>query len=210
MGIHAPPPERLATAFVSSSCRRVRHRARTASDRGVTLIESMIVVAILGILLATAVPRFGRLLSAHRASTAINDLMQGFALARSEALHRGRRVYIAPLGGHWHDGWAVFVDRNDDRAFDAGDEVITVHAALPASITITATSGSAREPFTDVGRPQRPYVMFDGSGYPRQRNGAFNAGGIAVTDRTGDATTVRSICLASYGRARIVEDRSSC
>jgi Tfp pilus assembly protein FimT len=170
----------------------------------------MIVVVIVGILLATAVPRFGRFLSAHRAATAINDLLHGFALARNEALRRSRRVYIAPLDGHWHDGWAVFVDRNDNRLFDDGDEVIAVHAALPASITITPTSGSAREPFTDLGRPQRPYLMFDGSGYPRQRSGAFHAGGIVVTDRTGNVTTVRSICLASYGRARIVEDRSSC
>lgn len=203
----APPPARTATARVPSRCRGSR---RGGSDRGVTLIESMIVLAIVAILLATVIPRFGRLLSAHRASTAINDLMHGFALARSEAMHRGRRVYIAPLDGHWRGGWAVFVDRNDDRVFDAGDEVITVHAALPASISITATSGSAREPFTDLGRPQRPYVLFDGTGYPRQRSGAFNAGGIVVTDRTGNATTVRSICLASYGRMRTVDDRASC
>ncbi|MEO8938700.1 MAG: GspH/FimT family protein [Burkholderiaceae bacterium] len=175
-----------------------------------SLIESMIVVVMVAILLTTAIPRFARFLSAHRASAAINDLMHGFAVARNEALRRGRRVYIAPFDGHWHDGWSVFVDRNDNRVADVGDEVIVVHAALPPSITITSTSGSAREPFTDLGRPQRPYVMFDGGGYPRQRSGAFNAGGIVVTDRTGDATTIRSICLGSYGRARIVDDRSSC
>lgn len=194
---------------------RPRAPEATTTARGVSLIECLIVVAILGVLLAGAVPGVSRWMARHQASTAINDLSHAIALARSEALRRSHRVYVAPHNGRWRDGWAVFVDRNDNRVFDpvtggVGDDAIALHDPLARSITIGNTSGAAREPFTDVGQPQRPYVMFDGSGYPRQRNGGFGAGGIVVTARVGTATTTRTLCLASYGRLRVVENRATC
>ncbi len=182
---------------------------------GVTLIELMIILAIIAVLLASAVPSFVRLLSNQRASSAVNDLVHGIALARAEALKRGRRVYIAPLAGQWRNGWAVFVDRNDNRAYDAtsgplGDELIFLHDALPASIVISNSSASQLEPFTDTGSPPRPYIMFDGSGYPRKRNGALSPGGLVVTDVTASGSVIRTLCLASSGRIRIVKDYAGC
>ncbi len=182
---------------------------------GVTLIEVMIVLAAIAILLAGAAPSFVRILSNQRASSAVNDLVHGIALARGEALKRSRRVYIAPLASQWRNGWAVFVDRNDNRAFDApsgpsGDELIFLHDALPASIVISNSSASPLEPFTDNGSPPRPYIMFDGSGYPRRRNGALSPGGIVVTDVTPSGSAIRTLCLASSGRIRIVKDYAGC
>lgn len=168
-------------------------------------------LAILGILLAGAAPGVARLISVHRAAAATNDFTHGVSVARGEAIRRGRRVYLAPVGSAWRDGWVVFVDRNDNRRFDPSiDEVILRHAALPATTTITNPSSPNRQPFTDVGSPQRTYVMFDGSGYPRQRNGGLNIGSLVVRDQTGSATTLRTVCLAAYGRVRIVADRAGC
>ena len=87
---------------------------------------------------------------------------------------------------------------------------IAEHDASPASITMSNPTNATREPFTDVGSPQRAYILFDGHGYPRQRNGAFNAGSLVVTDRTGGVTTQRTICLAASGRVRVVVARASC
>ena len=195
--------------------RPLRRRVLSCRGIGITLIELIIVLAILAVLLASAVPSFVRFLSNHRASTATNDLVHGIALARAEALKRSRRVYVAPLGVHWRDGWAVFVDRNGNRAYDppsggSGDELIALHDALPASIAMTNSSGSRLEPFTDAGAPPRPYVLFDGSGYPRKRNGALSPGGIVVTDFTSSGSAIRTLCLASSGRIRIVKDYAGC
>ena len=171
----------------------------------------MIVVAIVGVLITTGLPSFVRMLSYSRASSVTNDLVHAIALARSEALKRTGRVYLAPLGLHWRNGWAVFVDRNDNRLFDPHvDDVIFQHDVLAPSIAISNAPNPTREPFTDVGTPQRTYIMFDGTGYARQRNGAFNAGSFAITDRSGSVTTVRTICLSAYGRVRVVIDHAGC
>jgi type IV fimbrial biogenesis protein FimT len=188
--------------------KRLPARGRRA---GVTLIEAMVVLVIVGIGVATALPGFGRLLSYSRAAGATNDFVHALSLARGEALRRNRRVYVAPTGAHWHDGWAVFVDRNDNRVFDgAVDELIFRHGPLPTTITLVNPANPPREPFTDVGSPQRTYVLFDGSGHARWRNGGLLVGSMAVTDITGKTQTVRTICLAAYGRVRIVADRAAC
>jgi type IV fimbrial biogenesis protein FimT len=195
------PSPRVARPLVSrGDCRRFR---------GVTLVETMIVVAVVGILLKVAVPSFSTYLGNLRVSAAANDLLRAMMLARGEAMKRGQRVYIAPTGGHWRDGWAVFVDRDDDRRFTAAvDTLIAQHDPMPASLVVTNPANATREPFTDLGSPQRTYVLFEGSGYARQRNGAFAAGSLAISDR-GGGTAVRTLCLASLGRVRIV-DRPSC
>lgn len=179
-----------------------------------TLIEVSIVLVMVSALLAISAPSFARLLSEHRATSAANDFMHAAALARSEAMRRGQRVYVAPFNGRWSEGWAVFVDHDDDRRYDdvvsTRDELIHRHAALPSTIAVVNTSGSSREPFTDVGAPPRPYVMFTGGGWPRQRNGGLGIGGIALVDRTGGALSIRSVCLSAYGRARLVRDFATC
>ncbi len=190
--------------------RRPRAARRSHRIAGTTLIEAMIVVVVIGILLSTAVPSFAAFLASQRVSAASNDLLHAIAVTRSEALRRGRRVYLAPLGAHWRDGWAVFVDHDDDRRFDAAhDELILAHGALPASTTITNPSNPAREPFTDVGKPERTYLMFDGVGYPRQRNGAFSVGSLAVADHGAKTPVWRTLCVGSYGRVRVVA-KPSC
>ena len=181
-------------------------RADRALDRGVTLIEAMVVVTIVGILVATVAPGFGGVLAEHRVVAAATDVLHALTLARAEAMRRSQRVYVAPIGGRWRDGWLLFVDRNDNRVFDAGiDELIARHDALAPTTTVTNPTSPAREPFTDVGSPARTYVLFDATGYPRQRNGGFSAGSMTFTDRNGAARAVRTLCVAAYGRVRIVE-----
>ncbi len=173
------------------------------------------VVAIVSLLLSITAPAFAQWLAIHRAVTSANDLLHAMAVTRIEAMNRSGRVYLAPLDDHWKNGWAIFIDRNDNRAYDGPggprpDDLIRRHGPLPPTIEVRNTSGSAREPFSDGLSPRRAYLMYDGAGYSRQRNGAFHFGGIALVDHTGGRTAIRTICLASYGRARVIADRATC
>ncbi|MBV5333049.1 GspH/FimT family pseudopilin, partial [bacterium] len=64
--------------------------------QGITLVESMVVVAILGILAAIAVPSFKSTIESSRRTTYANQLLEDLALARSEAIKRGGRVGVCP------------------------------------------------------------------------------------------------------------------
>ena len=96
-------------------CRVRSHGLSQCAQRGFTLIEAMIVVAIVGILAAIAAPQFTDMLRNNRASAASSALQVSMNLARSEAIKRGAdaRVTIAAkdVAGQFQNGWTVFVDK---------------------------------------------------------------------------------------------------
>lgn len=64
----------------------------TARQSGVTLIEVMVSVIIVGILVAMAIPSFNSLLAGWRVKAVANSLMSGIQLARAEAIRRNATV----------------------------------------------------------------------------------------------------------------------
>lgn len=108
-------------------CRDSTHSRQTAPGRGLTvrgltLIESMVSVALLAIALALAAPQFSQWGRATRVTVQAADLQSALAYARIESLRRGVRVTIcrsaAPMAAlpacdstaNWASGWLVFVD----------------------------------------------------------------------------------------------------
>lgn len=187
-----------------------------ARRAGFTLIELLFVVALVAIMLVIAVPSFTSFISNYRATSAVNDFLQGVTLTRNEALKRGRRVMMMPnnsagapsVTGDWKNGWTIFVDTNNNQTLDpaevAAGNLIYQHGPLDASITVSDSAGGAGAPFTDGA--SKTYVSFDGTGYPRQLGGGGLAGGIVLTDTTGSSINKRTLCLANLGRPRIVKD----
>ncbi len=190
-----------------------------ARRAGFTLIELLVVIAVISIMLVIAVPSFTSFISNYRATSAVNDFLQGITLTRNEALKRGRRVMMMPnsssgtpsVTGDWKYGWTIFVDTNNNLTLDTAEvtagNLIYQHAGLDASIAIRDPAGGAGTPFTDSAN--RTYISFDGTGYPREvlpLSGVVK-GGIELTDRIGTSVrNVRTLCLANLGRPRIVKD----
>jgi type IV fimbrial biogenesis protein FimT len=82
-------------------------RARAARARaGVTLLELAIVLAVLAVLGALAVPTLGARLERQRLSAAAQALAADLANARFEAAQRGQALHVQPsAGAPWC--WAV-------------------------------------------------------------------------------------------------------
>ena len=75
--------------------RRLSHQA-TSARRGFTLVELMVVVAVMAILAAIAAPSMTGLINANRLSGQAGELSATMQLARSEAVRRNARVTVCP------------------------------------------------------------------------------------------------------------------
>ena len=88
-------------------------------DKGFTLLELIVTMAIAAILATVAVPGFTESIIRNRLTTYNNQLVAAFNLARSEAIKRNQQIIVRKTGANWENGWHVFVDV--DRSSPASD-----------------------------------------------------------------------------------------
>ncbi|MCC5810799.1 MAG: GspH/FimT family pseudopilin [Ectothiorhodospiraceae bacterium] len=169
-------------------------------NTGLSLIELVVVLLVVTVLAAVALPSFGRLASEQRLVTASNQLLTAIHLARSEAVRRGERVTLcASTDGQtcassagYHDGYIVFVGPPDANLSTPGGEAPLFVATASPQLLITG-NGSMRD-----------YVSYVSTGSTRQLNGALQMG----TLRLCDGQSARRIVVSRTGRPRI--ERSAC
>lgn len=104
---------------------------------GVTLIELMISLGVLGILATLAAPGFADLIADSSRTTAVNDLFHALFFARSESMKRGAVVTVCKSSdglacarqGDWTIGWMVFANQDSDEpaARDTNEPVLAVY-----------------------------------------------------------------------------------
>lgn len=77
--------------------------------QGLTLIELVIALAVLGILVALAAPSFRDFLMTSNAKSIANELVGDLNFARAEAVKQGVNVGVVANNGLWDAGWQVGV-----------------------------------------------------------------------------------------------------
>lgn len=164
----------------------------TNSNRGFTLIEMLICVAVIAILCGIAAPAFGKLIGRTHAQTARSQLMAAFNEARIAAVSHEMHVVVCPSEDQrtcsdttqWQRGWIVFADTNHNREIDEGETPLSVGQALAAGVAVTGSSGRLR-------------IDYQPDGSARGTNAT-----LTVCDRAGGAAEARTLVISQGGRVR--------
>lgn len=76
-------------------------------ERGFTLVELMITLAVMAILLTVGIPSFQTIFQSNRLATQANEMIGAINLARSEAIKRGANVTVTASAGGFQNGWCI-------------------------------------------------------------------------------------------------------
>jgi type IV fimbrial biogenesis protein FimT len=125
---------------------RNRRPSSLRKPAGFTLMELMVTIAVAGVLVAVATPNLRTFLQNNRLSSAANDMLRSFQIARSEAIKRQQNVVVCASANPTlanptcsygaFSGWIVFQDSNFNWSADPGEPILERHAALDSSITV--------------------------------------------------------------------------
>ena len=175
------------------------HWATRTMQRGLSLVELLMAVAIGGLLVTLAAPSFSAMVQAQRGSALASGLFSSLQLTRIAAITRNDRVVMCKsldgsgcsTSGGWQQGWIVFQDTNNNAALDPGETVIERQQALSPGWWLTGNG------------PVSTYVSYGSTGYSKLVSGAFQAGTFTLCPVTGGAGEARQIVINSAGRARV-------
>lgn len=178
-------------------------------SHGFTLIELMVVLAIVAILTTLAAPSFKRLIQSITISSSVNTFLSDMRYARSESIRRGGGVVMCrsdapedanptcgngsgPDGKGWISGWIIFHALDNASVQASAATLLRVQSPITAIDAIKETNGASNPyRFTATGRFLNlnpvPTLQFGG-------------------DAMFDAAVQRTVCVNLGGYARIAGD----
>lgn len=101
---------------------------------GFTLVEALVVVALLAIVAGLAAPAFRSLIATMNTKATAFDVISDLTQARSEAIKRNGNTTVTPVAGDWAKGWTVAAGATLLRQRGASGSGISI-AAPGAGVT---------------------------------------------------------------------------
>ena len=129
-----------------------QHRRRPAPGqgrrlpwRGFTLVEMMVVLAVMVVLLAVAAPKLAGFTANNQLNGVKTSFTNAIALARSEAAKRGTSVFLRAkgtpaTGNEFALGWEVIADDDGNGSVSASDTVVRRFDALPSAVKLSGNA----------------------------------------------------------------------
>lgn len=108
------------------------------TQNGFTFIELMIVLALIAVIAAWAVPSFMDIVAENSVASSSNTVVGFLNEARSSAIQQGRSVFVTPVtSGSWANGMEAWVDENGDKAKTSVDKTLFVQQSFGGNLTLT-------------------------------------------------------------------------
>lgn len=190
----------------------VLKNSRKKITKGFTIIELVIILAIVAIVTAIAVPAYQGFIASSQVVNDIHKLKESVDISKSEAITLGTNVILCPSNNlnttdptcsgtnNWNSGWIIMVPANNNCSATSGN-IIKVYAAIHPDENISSTSNS-NTPISSI--------CFNRDGIPTTDNqpfyGLFNVSNIN--------TTASNLCLniGLMGKSSIVnaQQNPSC
>lgn len=189
------------------------------AQRGFTLFELMLTVAIASVILGLGIPNLRQFILNSRMTGAANDLVIAFHTARTESIKRHVQTVLCftsnheaaqpPCDGDGSQGWVVFVDDLDPVAaaatdnnvqVDANEQVLLRHGPIDSTISINSA------PVGNAG-----YVAYNAAGFSRQIGAVgTDLESVVLCDHRGNAatygpanSTARGLAISATGRPAV-------
>lgn len=188
-------------------------RTPTARNKGFTLIELMVTVAIIAILAMLAAPSFRDMIVKNSFSSVGNEFSGSIMRARSEAVNRNSCVTMcmsstsqdesptcSTADNNWQVGWVVFLNptcaaTDPDKAHP--EEIILARKPASADYLLQSQANEHTFTFNAAGRPT--------SLAKRQFNLAYKAADDPLTTKFGS-----NICMDGAGKTYSVKAAENC
>ena len=149
------------------------------NNAGFTLLELMIVVAIVGIVAAFAVPSYQNMIERNRLKQAAGSLLSDMQHARTEAIKRSQDIFVSRTTGN-NGAWCYGVSTAACNC-----------AATPSTCTLKTISGA--------GFPQTNLSSPNGNSTFSSRRGTIGANGVTFST----TNYVVRVVFSNVGRVRL-------
>lgn len=128
-------------------------------QRGFTLIEAGLALAVLGVVAGIAIPAVSGTISAAHAGTARAAMVEAFSKALTHSTITGAEVVLCPTHGgdgcfdsiDWSGGWIAFADLDGNRSRGPNETVLLRQAPFAHGVHLRSTSGRKRLVFQPQG-----------------------------------------------------------
>jgi type IV fimbrial biogenesis protein FimT len=166
-------------------------------SQGFTLVELMVVIGIIAIALAIAVPSYNQFVLNNRMTIQANEFIEMISLTQNYARTRKARATLCKssdnatctTAGSWEQGHIVFLDGGTAGSVDGTDTLMIAKQALTGKSTLVSTTIPNFISFSPVGQ-----ASLGGSFKVCSRSTQIRGRTISVAAGTGRISVAEATC----------------